>query len=185
MTCWGPSQGKRNECTPAGDHQPKSDSVATLRLGEGEELGVPSLPRWAESELASHLSPDPPPYPPYTQACTPSLQQRLRPRVKRELQRQGLEPGWLAVGRFQAGLQEVVVRASSGVPMHPLCIPGPQPWLPPTGFEACHCPAGPWPPTPLIAILTGPFYLPSPLPISPHPQPYSKEPDILSWPVIT
>lgn len=77
----------------------------------------------------------------------------------------GSRARWLAVGRFQAGLQEVVVRASSGISVHPLCIPGPQPWLPPTDFEACHCPAGPWPPTPLIAILTGPFYLPSPLPI--------------------
>lgn len=93
----------------------------------------------------------------------------------------GSRARWLAVGRFQAGLQEVVVRASSGISVHPLCIPGPQPWLPPTDFEACHCPAGPWPPTPLIAILTGPFYLPSPLPIpSPALQQRARHPVLAS-----
>ena len=56
-------------------------------------------------------------------------------------------------------------------------------WQPPTDFEACRCPTCPWPPTPLTAILIGPFKF---LPFSPlcPQQPYSKETNILFRPVI-
>lgn len=114
---------------------------------------------------------------------TPSQWQHLPLRVKRELQRQGLELGWLRAGRSQAGLQEAVAQACSGYQRTSLCIRGPQVWQPPTDTEACCCPAGPWPPTPLTAILIGPFKF---LPFSPlcPQQPYSKETNILSRPVI-
>lgn len=81
--------------------------------------------------------------------------------MKRELQRQGLELGWLSAGRSQAGLQEAAVQACSGYQRTSLRIPGP------TDIEACHYSAGPRPPTP-HCYPCRPFQIP---PLLPPPPP--------------
>lgn len=182
MTCWASSQGEKSRCAPSsGTIGQRMLQSRHLDWGWGRGWEVLRLPRWAESELSRHLSPDPHPIPPqHTPTCTRSLNQLLPPRVKRRPvhlrpvmgrgQRQVGEPRSLTVGRsLRGGCKRWWSRRAQASQCTLLGIPGPQPWLPhpPPHFKAYHCPAGPQPPTPLIALHTGPFYLPTPS--IPHP----------------